>query len=49
LPPALLHPSGLAAHLLNDATPAWLDPMPLIGSDTLVWRVRPVAAPTIRP
>lgn len=49
LPPELRRPSGLAAHLLNGATPAWLDPVPLIGSDMLVWRVRPVAGPPIRP
>ncbi len=49
LPPALLRPSGLAAHLLNGAVPDWLDPVPLVGSDVLVWRVRPIAAPGLRP
>jgi hypothetical protein len=49
LPPALRQPSGLAGHLLLGAAPAWLDPVPLIGSDLLVWRVRPVAGPPIRP
>lgn len=49
LPPALLRSDGLAAHLLAGATPAWLDPVSLIGSELLVWRVRPVAAPGMRP
>jgi hypothetical protein len=49
LPPALLRPSGLAAHLLNGTAPDWLDPVPLVGSDVLVWRVRPIAAPGLRP
>jgi hypothetical protein len=49
LPPALLRPGGLAAQLLNGDPPAWLDPVPLIGSDTLVWRVRAIAAPGLRP
>lgn len=49
LPPALLNPSGLAAHLLNGAAPAWLEPVALIGSDVPVWRVRTIAAPGLRP
>lgn len=49
LPPALLRPSGLAAHLLNGAAPDWLDPVPLIGSDVLVWRVRGIAGPRPAP
>ncbi len=49
LPPALLPPSGLAAHLIAGAPPAWLDPVPLVGSELLVWRVQPVAAPGMRP
>jgi hypothetical protein len=49
LPRALLRPSGLAAHLLNGAAPDWLDPVPLVGSDLLVWRVQPVAGPGLRP
>lgn len=49
LPPGLLRPDSLAAHLLAGAPPAWLDPTPLIGSELLVWRVRPVAAPGLRP
>lgn len=49
LPPALARPSGLAGHLLNGAEPTWLDPVPLVGSDLLVWRVRPIAGPGLRP
>jgi hypothetical protein len=40
---------SLAGHLLAGAPPAWLDPVPLIGSDLRVWRVQPVAAPGLRP
>lgn len=49
LPPALRRPSGLAAHLLNGAVPDWLTPVPLVGSDVLVWRVRAIAGPGVRP
>lgn len=49
LPPALLQSRGLAAHLLNGAAPDWLEPVSLIGSDLLVWRVRGIAAPGLRP
>ena len=49
LPAALRRPGGLADHLLNGATPDWLDPVPLVGSDLLVWRVEPIAAPRLRP
>ncbi|MBA2918097.1 hypothetical protein GON01_03830 [Sphingomonas sp. MAH-20] len=49
LPPALLRQGGLAAHLLNGAVPEWLEPVSLIGSDLLVWRVRGIAAPGARP
>lgn len=49
LPPALLRSGGLADHLLNGATPDWLQPVSLIGSDLRVWRVRGIAAPGPRP
>jgi hypothetical protein len=49
LPSALLKPGSLAAHLLDGATPDWLQPVALIGSDLLVWRVRGIAAPGPRP
>jgi len=49
LPDALRRPGGLADHLLNGATPDWLDPVSLVGSDLLVWRVEPIAAPRLRP
>jgi hypothetical protein len=49
LPPALLKAGGLAAHLLNGAAPDWLQPVSLIGSDLLVWRVRGIAAPSPQP
>lgn len=49
LPAPLRRPGGLAHHLLNGATPDWLDPVPLVGSDLLVWRVEPIAAPRLRP
>ncbi|NNM78225.1 hypothetical protein HJG53_15135 [Sphingomonas sp. ID1715] len=49
LPPPLLRPSGLAAHLLSGAAPDWLDPVPLVGSNLLVWRVRAIAGPGLRP
>jgi hypothetical protein len=49
LPPALLRPGGLAAHLLNGAAPDWLEPVTLLGSDLPVWRVRAVAGPGLRP
>jgi len=49
LPPALLRDGGLGAHLLNGATPDWLQPVALIGSDLLVWRVRGIAAPGSQP
>ncbi|HEU4970095.1 hypothetical protein [Sphingomonas sp.] len=49
LPTALRRPGGLAAHLLNGAEPDWLEPVSLIGSDLLVWRVRGIAAPGPRP
>jgi hypothetical protein len=49
LPRALLRPDGLALHLLNGAPPDWLEPVSLIGSDLLVWRVRGIAAPGLRP
>jgi hypothetical protein len=49
LPQALLRSGGLADHLLNGATPDWLQPVSLIGSDLLVWRVRGIAAPGPRP
>lgn len=49
LPAGLARPGNLAGHLLAGAPPAWLDPVPLVGSDLLVWRVQPVAAPGLRP
>jgi len=49
LPPALVKSGGLAAHLLGGATPDWLEPVSLIGSDLLVWRVRAIAAPGLQP
>ena len=49
LPSGMLKAGGLATHLIAGAPPAWLDPVPLVGSDLLVWRVQPVAAPGIRP
>jgi hypothetical protein len=49
LPAAIIKPANLAGHLLAGAPPAWLDPVPLVGSDLLVWRVQPVAAPRLRP
>jgi hypothetical protein len=49
LPPALRRSGGLADHLLNGATPDWLQPVSLIGSDLKVWRIRGIAAPGPRP
>lgn len=49
LPPALRGPGSLGDHLLSGATPAWLDEVPLVGSDLRVWRVQPVAGPPLRP
>ncbi|MFD1612964.1 hypothetical protein ACFSCW_14255 [Sphingomonas tabacisoli] len=49
LPASMLKPDGLAAHLLNGATPDWLEPVTLLGSDLPVWRVRAVAAPGLKP
>jgi len=31
-------PDGLMAHLLRDDVPAWLEPVPLVGSDLRMWR-----------
>lgn len=49
LPAALRRPGSLGHHLLNGAAPDWLDAIPLVGSDLLVWRVEPMAASPIRP
>lgn len=49
LPSDMRKPGGLADQLLAGTPPIWLDPVSLVGSELLVWRVRPVAAPTIRP
>ncbi len=49
LPAGFRQRGSLAADLLAGSPPAWLDPVPLVGSDLLVWRVRPVAAPGLRP
>jgi hypothetical protein len=49
LPPALRRSGGLAQHLLDGAAPDWLEPVSLLGSDLLVWRVRGIAAPGARP
>jgi hypothetical protein len=49
LPAELRRPEGLGGHLLGGGEPAWLDPVPLVGSDLLVWRVQRVAAPGLRP
>lgn len=49
LPRGLLRRGGLAESLLNGAAPDWLEPVSLIGSDTLVWRVRGIAGPRLQP
>jgi hypothetical protein len=49
LPPAMLRPNSLAAHLANGVAPDWLQPVSLIGTDLPVWRVRSAIGPGLRP
>ncbi|MBS0504943.1 MAG: hypothetical protein JSS55_14315 [Proteobacteria bacterium] len=41
VPAAMVKPNSLLAHLRAGDTPDWLDPMPLIDSRAMLWRVLP--------